>query len=92
MFLTVRYRLRPKKETKLQENLQLLMRERQIASGAALARHLDLPAQSINRIISGQVRDPRISMLILLADFFCVTIDYLLGQPDRSGEQKEAVL
>ena len=74
------YRLKSTPVTKLQTNLQRLMTHHQVKSGSDLARQLDIPAPSINRILSGQVTDPRCSTLLLLGDYFKVTIDQLLGR------------
>ena len=74
------YRLKRIQTTKLQYNLQRLMAMHAIHSGSELARQLSIPPPSINRILSGQVTDPRISTLILLADYFDVGIDQLLGR------------
>jgi len=74
------YRLKQTSTTQLQSNLQILMAKKNIKSGSDLARQLEIPAPSINRILSGQVTDPRCSTLILLADYFGVTIDRLLGR------------
>ncbi|MCB1827568.1 MAG: helix-turn-helix transcriptional regulator [Coxiellaceae bacterium] len=76
------YKIRSTKRTKLQENLQRLIVEESIKSGSDLARQLKIPPPSINRILSGQVTDPRISTLILLADYFDVSIDQLLGREE----------
>jgi len=76
----MQYRLKKLPQTKLQKNLQRLLVKRGITSGSDLARQLDVPPPSINRILSGQVTDPRCSTLILLADYFDVSIDQLLGR------------
>ncbi|MFT3742452.1 MAG: helix-turn-helix transcriptional regulator [Gammaproteobacteria bacterium] len=59
--------------------LKLLKRVEKI-NGSELARRLDLPAPTINRILSGQVTDPRSSTLILIADYFKISVDQLLGK------------
>lgn len=74
------YRLKRLPQTKLQKNLFNLMVKKGIRSGSDLARQLDIPPPSINRILSGQITDPRCSTLILLADYFDVSIDDLLGR------------
>lgn len=48
-------------------------------SGTALAKELKLPAPTINRILSGHVGDPRTSTLLLIANYFNITVDQLLG-------------
>ncbi len=64
----------------IKEILQHLMRVKKLKSGSALAKQLQIPAPTVNRILSGQVRDPRASTLELLADYFGVSIDQLLGK------------
>ncbi len=46
---------------------------------AQLARAINLPRGTINRIKSGKIRDPRSSTLTLIANYFNITIDQLLG-------------
>ena len=74
------YHLKSPQPTKLQRTLQRLMAHHQIKSGSDLARQLDIPPPTINRLLSGQVTDPRCSTLILLADYFDVTIEQILGR------------
>lgn len=76
----MRYRLKRTQPTKLRQNLQRLMVNHQIRSGSDLARQLGIPAPSVNRILSGQVTDPRISTIILLANYFDTSVDQLLGR------------
>lgn len=76
----MQYRLKQPQPTQLQHNLQRLMADHQLKSGSDLARQLDIPPPSINRILAGQVTDPRCSTLILLADYFKVGIDQLVGR------------
>ena len=65
---------------KIKETLRELMTQRKIHSGTAFAKILNIPGPTINRILSGQVTDPRASTLSLLADYFSVSIDQLLGK------------
>lgn len=74
---------------KLRDILHLLINNRQVKSGSDLARQLDLPAPTINRILSGHVQDPRASTLTLLADYFGVTIDQLLGKAALPSDIQE---
>ena len=60
--------------------LHYLMASKKISSGSDLARKLAIPPPTINRILSGQVLDPRASTLSLLADYFNVSIDQLIGK------------
>ncbi|OGT39000.1 MAG: hypothetical protein A3E81_05660 [Gammaproteobacteria bacterium RIFCSPHIGHO2_12_FULL_36_30] len=45
-----------------------------------LAKLLKLPTPTVHRLATGEVEDPRISTLILIADYFGVTIDQLMGR------------
>jgi len=58
------------------------MAKHAVRSGSHLARELKIPPPTINRIIAGQVLDPRCSTLVLLADYFDVSIDQLVGREE----------
>lgn len=47
---------------------------------AELARKTNVPQATINRILLGITRDPRISTMSAIADVFGVTIDQLIGK------------
>lgn len=49
-------------------------------SEATLAREVDLPRNTINRLTAGKTPDPRISTLQAVAAYFHVTIDQLSGK------------
>lgn len=44
-----------------------------------LARNLNLPPVTISRIINGKVTDPRTSTIAMIANYFDVSVDQLLG-------------
>jgi SOS-response transcriptional repressor LexA/DNA-binding Xre family transcriptional regulator len=48
-------------------------------SGTELARRVDLPSATVNRLITGSVQDPRISTLNAIAKYFNLSFDQLLG-------------
>ena len=48
-------------------------------SEADLCRGVNLPQTTINRLLSGQTEDPRISTLALIARFFDISIEQLIG-------------
>lgn len=48
-------------------------------SGTELARRVDLPSATVNRLITGSVQDPRISTLTAIAKYFNISFDQLLG-------------
>lgn len=49
-------------------------------SEADLCRGVNLPQTTINRLLSGQTNDPRISTLAAIARFFEVSLEQLLGR------------
>ena len=63
---------------RLAKNLHMLLHEHRL-SKAELAQALDLPVMTINRIVSGETADPRLSTLKLIADYFNIPIDFLIG-------------
>lgn len=48
-------------------------------SGTELARRVELPSATVNRLITGTVQDPRISTLKAIAKYFNISFDQLLG-------------
>lgn len=55
-------------------------------SGLMLAAATDIPAATINRYLNGN-RVPKIDNLITLADFFGVSVDYLIGRQENFSDQ-----
>lgn len=49
-------------------------------SEADLCRGVSLPQTTINRLLTGQTCDPRISTLTILAQFFNVSLDQIIGK------------
>ena len=47
---------------------------------ADLCRGVNLPQTTINRLLTGQTCDPRISTLAILAEFFDVSLDQIIGK------------
>jgi transcriptional regulator with XRE-family HTH domain len=73
--------------TPLSERVISLIRERKITQKAVADAIEGLDASTLSKLINGDVdydkpRDPKISTLILLADYFDVSIDYLVGRSD----------
>ncbi len=58
------------------------LRERDGVSQAALARRLDASTMAINFLENGTTKAPHIDRLIALAQFFRVSLDYLVGLTD----------
>lgn len=74
----------------IHEVLARLMKLAGNLNGSELAAKIGLPSQTINRILSGFVRDPRSSTLIQVANYFGITVDQLLGhQPLASDIPQE---
>lgn len=65
----------------LSKNLAILMEKNQI-SESELARELDLPYNTVKRLISGFTTDPRISTLSMIAQYFNITLDALVDEED----------
>ncbi|CAM3716396.1 LexA family protein [Legionella longbeachae] len=63
----------------LSKNLSLIMKENNV-SESDLARALNLPYNTIHRLVSGHTTDPRISTLKSIASYFNVSLDTLLNQ------------
>lgn len=49
-------------------------------SEADLCRGVNLPQTTINRLLTGQTSDPRISTLTVLAQFFNISLDQIIGK------------
>ncbi len=57
---------------------QLMAHEKM--SEADLCRRVNLPQTTINRLLTGQTTDPRVSTLVALAQFFEISLEQVLGQ------------
>ncbi len=44
-----------------------------------LAKNINLPQPTIQRLVTGKTSDPKLSTLTLIANYFSITIDQLLG-------------
>lgn len=69
-----------KSVSSISEVLAKLMKFYGGLSGSELASRVGLPSQTINRILSGFVQDPRTSTLVNVADYFGITVDQLIGK------------
>ncbi len=63
---------------KLAKNLRALLDEQNL-SESDVAQAINIPVMTVRRIVSGETADPRISTLTLLANYFNVSIDSLMG-------------
>lgn len=68
-------------DNNLSRNLAVLMKRHQVTE-SDLARALDLPYNTVKRLISGVTTDPRVSTLTLITQYFNVSLDALLGDGD----------
>jgi SOS-response transcriptional repressor LexA len=59
--------------------LNYLLKKAQL-SEAELARKINVPRATINRLVSGRTPDPRASTLNAIAQYFNVSVDQLLGK------------
>lgn len=66
--------LKPKSIAK---NLQLLLKQKNLNVNQ-LAQCLGIPMMTIRRILSGETSDPRISTLKIIANYFNVSVDFLI--------------
>lgn len=69
--------------TFLSKNLFRLLDSHQV-SEYDLAKNLNIPYNTINRIINGTTTDPRLSTLQQIADYFGVSLDFLVGSNEAS--------
>lgn len=53
-----------------------------------LARRIHLPQPTIHRLLTGKTDDPKLSTLSLIADFFGLTLDQLIGDAPLIGFEK----
>jgi transcriptional regulator with XRE-family HTH domain len=68
---------------KLSENLQSLLKNKNL-NASQLAHILGIPMMTIRRLLSGETTDPRVSTLKMIADYFNVSIDYLISGSSQS--------
>lgn len=59
-------------------------------SEAELARKINVPRATINRLAAGRTPDPRASTLNAIAEFFGISMDQLLGKKPPSIETSQA--
>lgn len=64
---------------KISESLEHLIKKYKL-SEIELARRVNIPRATINRLVSGRTPDPRISTLNAIAEYFSITVDDLLTQ------------
>ncbi|MEQ4655669.1 S24 family peptidase [Providencia manganoxydans] len=63
---------------KLVENINVLMREKGVANFTELAKNTKIPQPTMHRLVSGDIKDPKYTLLKNIADFFKVSVDELV--------------
>lgn len=71
-------------DNNLSRNLAILMERRQVTE-SDLARALDLPYNTVKRLVNGVTTDPRVSTLSLITQYFNVSLDALLSDGDPTS-------
>jgi len=67
----------------LSTNLSILLKQHHL-NISQISQQLNIPAMTIRRLLSGETEDPRLSTLKLIADYFHVSIDFLIGADSGS--------
>jgi transcriptional regulator with XRE-family HTH domain len=67
----------------LSNNLSMLLKQHNL-NISQISQLLDIPVMTIRRLLSGETEDPRISTLKLIADYFHVSVDFLIGEDSKS--------
>lgn len=67
----------------LSENLSVLLKQHNLNANQ-LAQLIGIPMMTVRRLISGETEDPRISTLRIIADYFDISIDLLIGGDPRT--------
>ena len=65
------------------DNLSALLKQHHLNANQ-LAQQIGLPMMTLRRLLSGETEDPRISTLKLIASYFDVTVDQLIGEDQRN--------
>ncbi len=65
----------------------ILLRKRKKISQTEAAKNFGVVVRAYQRYEQGE-REPRLSTLIRMADFYGVTLDYLAGRSDQGGPEE----
>ena len=65
------------------DNLSALLKKHNLNANH-LAQRLGIPMMTVRRLLSGETEDPRISTLKIIADYFKISIDLLIGDNPRN--------
>ena len=71
-------------------NLSKLLASHQISEND-LAKNLNIPYNTIKRILTGVTSDPRISTLEQIAEYFGVKLDYLLNKDSSTQSDNDTI-
>lgn len=63
---------------KLVENINVLMRDKGVANFTELAKNTKIPQPTMHRLVSGDIKDPKYTLLKNIADYFKVSVDELV--------------
>lgn len=74
----------------ISEKINLLLKQEGI-SGMELARKLQMPPSTIKKIRSKEITNPTIATLAQIANYFSVTIEYLLSKSTPYSESQDFV-
>lgn len=74
----------------LSKNIEILLEKNKITEGE-LARILNIPYNTVNRLATGFTTDPRVSTLQLIADYFQISLDALMSEGDPTQEDKKKI-
>lgn len=61
-------------------------------SEAQLARNINIPRATINRLVSGKTPDPRASTINVIANYFNISVDQLLGKEPLTINNNELIV
>ncbi len=73
-------------------NILNYLLEKAHISEAKLARQINVPRATINRLVSGRTPDPRASTLSAIAHYFNVSVDQLLGKQPLFLDNKKTLI
>lgn len=75
----------------LSKNLSVFMKTKGV-SESDLSRILNVPYNTIKRLINGSTTDPRASTLTLIANYFSVSVDQLLGKQPLFSNNNQKII
>lgn len=67
----------------LANNLSILLKQHDLTI-SQLSQLLSIPIMTIRRLLSGETEDPRISTLKIIAHYFNVSVDFLIGEDSQA--------